>query len=76
MAWTQITLAIMHRAVRWCIPNPQCDIIQVWFDASDPDLWRADDTNYETYLLGSEGLKMLAQNGIFPKKDEELKWQI
>ena len=62
----QVTLADMQGYVRFCIPDSACDTIQVWTDVSGP----------HTYALGSEGLVMLAQNGIFPRKDEELKWQI
>ena len=61
----------MKRAVRWCIPEPSCDTIQVWFDANDPNLWRADDSNYTTYLMGAHGLEMLADNGIFPRYGED-----
>jgi hypothetical protein len=55
----QITLEIMERSVRWCIPETDCRTIKIWFK---------DNNAYSTYLLGDIGLSMLYHAGIFPVK--------
>lgn len=79
--YRQVQLADMQTALanakregkrlRFCIPNGQCDTIQLWFDYSDPNIWQADDDKYTTFALGDEGLRMLADNGIYPPKETQ-----